>query len=203
MLLMTLLFASIAAPSRADELIIRNGMLLLVTPLATIGQGGSGAILSPDGKTAYFVRAVQEPEVALPFDGEPTEICRVTVPSGKIDVLLRPRGSSQPEENLRGFSNLALALDGRTLYFLAAAWGTTSAVHALDLQTGTVSFLTPGNDVMVVPRGDYRGHLLVEKHKYFVAGGSYDHYWLVDHDGHEIGPAGDDRRQVLNRFFKP
>ncbi len=46
-------------------------------------------------------------------------------------------------------------------------------------------------------RPDYRDLIIVNKHKYFVAGGSYDWYWLINAEGREIGPLGPDRTRML------
>jgi WD40-like Beta Propeller Repeat len=49
-----------------------------------------------------------------------------------------------------------------------------------------------GNDIRVVPAGEYKDCLLVQQHRYFIGGGAYDWYWLFRTDGKEIGPLGED-----------
>jgi hypothetical protein len=186
----------LAAPASADSLWVHDGTLFLIKPLATIGQNASEAVLTPDGKVAYFIRSVADPEAAKRFDGEATQICRVSVQTGVIEPVVEPVGSNEPEKNLRGFSNLVLSPDGRTLYFLAFAWATSNAIHALDLATRAVSFVSPGNEILVIRNGEYRGDLVVQKHKDLVGGGSYDQYWVVAPDGRELGLAGENRAQV-------
>jgi len=44
----------------------------------------------------------------------------------------------------------------------------------------------------VVTSGEYKDCLLVQQHKYFVGGGSYDWFWLLRPDGKEVGPVGED-----------
>jgi hypothetical protein len=186
----------LTTPAAADSLLIQGGILYLVKPLATIGQNRSNAVLTPDSKIAYFVRSVADPAAAKQFDGEATQICRVSVQTGGIEPVVEPVGSNEPEKNLRGFSNLALSPDGRTLYFLAFAWATSSAIHAMNLSTGAVSFVSPGNEILLIRNGEYRGDLVVQKHKYLVGGGSYDQYWVVTPNGKELGLAGENREQV-------
>jgi len=41
-----------------------------------------------------------------------------------------------------------------------------------------------------VPKGKYAGDLIVSKHRYRLAGGSYDWFWLVSPKGMELGPVG-------------
>jgi len=72
------------------------------------------------------------------------------------------------------------------------------SVHIVDIETGKNSYVAPGNTVGVLLSGEYRDHLIVMLHKYFLAGGSYDWYWLVRAaDGKEIGPIGASERDVV------
>ena len=48
----------------------------------------------------------------------------------------------------------------------------------------------------VVQSGGHAGCLIVRKHKYFLGCGSYDWYWLIDPQGREIGPIGEEDGQV-------
>lgn len=186
------------AQLRADTVFARSGEIVLLRKL-TAGKKDADPILSIDGKSVYFVRIIPDPEPNK-WDGEATQLLSVDTTTSQIKVLLGPTGSREPKDNLRGFGSLATSPDGRTIYFIATAWGTTGAVHYLELESGRVGFVCAGNDLLVVQRGEYQGKLLVQKHKYMVAGGSYDEYWLVDADGKEIGLAGKDRRSVEERF---
>ncbi|MEY4590739.1 MAG: hypothetical protein RL497_2815, partial [Pseudomonadota bacterium] len=40
----------------------------------------------------------------------------------------------------------------------------------------------------------YKGYLVVQKHKYFLSGGSYDFYWLVSAEGKEVAAVGTDEQ---------
>lgn len=44
------------------------------------------------------------------------------------------------------------------------------------------------------------GRLVVQKHKYFFGGGSYDWYWLVGPDGENPKPLGEDARNFNAAF---
>ena len=80
--------------------------------------------------------------------------------------------------------------DGERIYFLSAEWATSHALCVLDLSTRRAQFICDAIQFEVVPDGEYRGDLIVLKHKYFVDSGSYDWYWLVTPDGKEVGPIG-------------
>jgi hypothetical protein len=189
----------IAFPCNADSLIVRDGNIVLIHPL-TSGGKDSDPLMAPDGRTGYFVRTIPDPEASKQWDGEATQILSIKIPDGQTRVLLNSAGAIKPEENLRGFANLLLSPNGRTLLFISAAWATSGAVHALDLTTGAVSYICPGNEILLVPNGEYRGYLVVEKHKYMVGGGSHDYYWLVTPEGKELGMFGETRQQVEMKF---
>jgi hypothetical protein len=82
--------------------------------------------------------------------------------------------------------------DGDRVYFWGAQAAVSGAVGVVDLASGQMKIICGGHNVEVVSRGEFRGDLIVQKHKYFVGGGSYDWYWLLTPDGEEIGPLGDD-----------
>lgn len=48
----------------------------------------------------------------------------------------------------------------------------------------------------MVAKGEHRGRLIVQQHRYFVQGGSYDYLYLYTPDGQKIGlVAGSDVEQ--------
>lgn len=49
-----------------------------------------------------------------------------------------------------------------------------------------------GNELEVVPGGEFAGCLLATQHRYFLGGGSYDWYYLLRPNGKEVGVVGDD-----------
>jgi hypothetical protein len=71
--------------------------------------------------------------------------------------------------------------DGRFLYFLAPGWATSAALFRFDYYNKSVVFVTDANNVVVLTNckyAEYKDHLLVLQHRYFVGGGSFDWYWL-------------------------
>lgn len=166
--------------------------------LTSMGRD-SDPLLTPDGKAVLFTR-----HAAAPADADaPPEGCAVPADelrrigvdgSGEALVLAGRRGDA-PERMLCGFLRKQFASDGRTLYFLAPAWATSAALHALDTVTGVERFVLPANDVLVLSTctlPEYRDHLVVQQHRYYVFGGSYDWYWVFDPAGkRELGPVGE------------
>lgn len=51
---------------------------------------------------------------------------------------------------------------------------------------------------MLAPAGEYRGDLVVQKHKYMVAGGSHDYHYLVKPD-RKNAPRPANAQQVTHR----
>lgn len=148
--------------------------------------------LSPDGRLVAFVRATPRDSVETATGrGEATSLWMVGVDGSAPRLLVRGRASAEPKQALAGFQAPRFSPDGRRIYFLSSAWATSGAVHEVDLQSGSERFVVAGNSLEVIPAGEYAGHLLVEQHRYFLGGGSYDWAWLFAPDGKEIGPVGE------------
>jgi len=101
-----------------------------------------------------------------------------------------------------GIAGAQFSPDGRRLYFVSSAWATSGAVHVIDLATRKERFFTDGSSLEIVPNGEYRGCLLIQKHKYFIGGGADDGFWLVKPDGKEVGPVGEDTENFRSTFLK-
>ena len=97
----------------------------------------------------------------------------------------------KPTEVIIDPNHLMFSPDGKTLYFLTSAWVTSSALHAVNIEDAKQRYLLPANSLNVVAYGEYKGNLIVNQHRYFINGGSYDWYWLFTPEGKEIGPLGE------------
>lgn len=156
-------------------------------------------VSAPGGKDVYYILADESKKGTEDYDGG-SVISLKNFSRGIDEVLLNAKPSSDPKETLYGFSNLKLSLDAKTLYFETAAWATSSAIHSLDITTHKTTYITDGGLVCVIAGGEYQGDLIVQQHRYFVQGGSYDYLYLYDTKGKKIGlVAGDNvtRDQVL------
>ncbi|MCH1923036.1 hypothetical protein L9G15_26855, partial [Shewanella sp. A3A] len=76
------------------------------------------------------------------------------------------------------FERVQFSADGRLVYFVTPAWATSGAVHVVDTTNRKVRFIVPGDGLHVMHTGEYRDHLLLSQHRYFLGGGSYDWIWL-------------------------
>jgi hypothetical protein len=163
------------------------------TTAITSGGRDSGPVLAPDGKWAAFVRKVDGKKIATGSDEvDPTELWQVRTDGKEASLLVKCRAAEKPESVIAGFENLQFSTNGKLLYFVTSAWATSGAVHVVDTTNRKERYLFPGNDLKIVAAGEYKDCLLVQQHKYFVGGGSYDWFWLLRPDGKEVGPVGED-----------
>ena len=146
--------------------------------------------LSPDGKLVAFVRKSDTKVASGSGEDDATEIWIVGTDGSNAQKIVEPKEADKPEELLAELTAPHFTSDGKKLYFQSTAWATSGAVHVVDLDTKTQKFVCDGNSLEVVRSGEYKDHILVTKHKYFVGGGTYDWFWVVDPEGKEIGPVG-------------
>lgn len=175
-------------------------------------------ILSPDEKLVAFIRK-SEDEAYLAVEGadyvEPgghlgDQIWIVNVDDKKARMIVKDRipeavdGTGKTIHEVVAFiydESFQFSPDGKKIYFETSAWTTSNAIHSVNIDGSDEKFVTSGNTLKIIDRGGYKGYLITSKHKYYVAGGSYDWYWLVSPDGEEIGPLGDDLDFVNMEFL--
>jgi dipeptidyl aminopeptidase/acylaminoacyl peptidase len=170
--------------------------------LTTSGRDSS-PLLAPDGKWIAFVRAIDGKPIpsGSDDDGQPAELWQIRVDGKEPTRLVRTRPAEKPENIIAGFENLQFSADGRLVYFVTPAWTTSGAVHVVDTTNGKERYLLPGNDLEVIHSGEYRDHLLVSQHRYFIGGGSYDWFYLFTPQGKEVGPVGEDTENFKSVYL--
>ena len=172
-----------------------------LTHLTAEGKDSAPA-LDPAKRRIVFVRATPGKKVSTGSgEVEATELRIMDVDGKNTAVILRGADDPKVERVLADFQSPQFSPDGKTIYFLGSAWATSGAIHAFDLTTKKVRFVCPGNDLEVVPGGEYAGNLLVQQHRYFLGGGSYDWYWLLHPDGKEIGVVGETTENFREMYF--
>jgi dipeptidyl aminopeptidase/acylaminoacyl peptidase len=170
--------------------------------LTTSGHD-SDPSLSPDGHSVVFVRGTPGKMISHGAgEDEATELWLIDVDGKNATMLLRGKEDPEPKAVLVDMNAPQFSPDGKKIYFVSAAWATSGAVHVYDLQSKQQKFLCPGNDLHVVRTGDYKGHLLVTQHRYFIGGGSYDWFWLLKPDGSEVGAVGEDTKNFRELYEK-
>jgi len=194
----TALLFCLSSPALAQEVGVDGGSVTYrpsaTAPARRITSSGldSDPALSPDGRWVAWVRATPRDSVEGPAGRvQAGEVWIARADGSGARMLVRGRGAREPGELLAALSSPRFSPDGREVYFLSRAWATSGALHAVDAGTGRRRFVAPSNGYEVVPRGRWRGHLVVWQHRYFLAGGSYDWAWLLTPAGAEVAAVGE------------
>jgi hypothetical protein len=152
----------------------------------------SAPVISPDGRWIVFVRAVPGKTIATGSgDVDAAELWQIRADGKEPTLLVAPRADENPQNLIATFQDVSFSSDGRHVFFVTPAYATSGAVHAVDTTNRKRRFVMAGSGLEVVPSGEYKDCLLVEQHRYFIGGGSYDWIWLFRPDGKEIGPVGE------------
>jgi len=183
----------------------RNGVKTQLTK----SEADVDPVLSPNGAHVVYTRQGRGRSVPGYDLGQfcvatprPDELRQVNI-DGTGDKLLLGGRKGDGEAQLCDFRSKQFSSDGRWIFFLSPGWTTSGALHVYDTRTHKQHFLIPANDLLVLNfcSGKYRDDLVVQSHRYFVFGGSYDWYWLYDPTGKkELGPLGnfDSPNAVVN-----
>jgi hypothetical protein len=152
----------------------------------------SAPVLSPDGRWIVFVRAVPGKTIETGSGAvDAAELWQIRADGKEPTLLVPPRAAEDPRNLIASFQDVHFSTDGRHVFFVTPAYATSGAVHAVDTTNRKLRFVMAGSGVEVVPSGEYKDCLLVEQHRYFIGGGSFDWIWLFRPDGKEIGPVGE------------
>jgi hypothetical protein len=172
---------------------VKNGNVFFQGSQLTDTGRDAAAVLAPNGRWIVFVRSIPGKTIATGSGDIPaTELCRIGRDGKQVTVLVRPRSANDMKHVLCGFDSIRFSSNGRLVYFVVPAFAVSGAVHVVDTTNAKERFLVAGSAVEVVRAGEYKGCLLVEQHRYFVGGGSYDWWWLFRPNGQEVGPVGED-----------
>jgi hypothetical protein len=189
----------LVAGQQPDQLYVKAGNIYYAQTQLTQSGYNSLPVLSHDKKSIAFIKTSTKiiPERCRAFADTRTsygeQIWIVNIEQKKEQLLVSSVFScDKPTEMIVDPKQLIFSPDSKILYFLTSAWATSGAVHAVNIKEARERYLLPANSLKVVMDGQYRGGLILNQHRYFIGGGSYDWFWLFTPEGKEIGPLGED-----------
>ena len=138
-------------------------------------------------------------------DYEESQGLWIKYPDGNEEKLVSYKqyeGTDKITQGIKGIFNPQVSPDKSKIYFLTRTWVTSDAVHVVNIKTKEEKYICPGNSLEVIQSGSFKGKLIVNQHRYHKAGGSYDHYFLVDELGKEIKDLGEDFDEKVKEQLK-
>lgn len=195
---LALLLAGWLAPgARAQTVAADGGNLFFADATSqrtqlTAESKDSAPSLDPAKRRVVFVRATPGRTVNVGIgEVEATELWTVDTDGRHATLRLRGRASRDLEKVLGSMDVPQFSPDGRTIYFQSMAWATSGALYAYNLVANKDRFVCEGNDLQVIPSGEYAGCLLATRHRHVLGGGSYYWYYLLRPNGKEVGTVGE------------
>lgn len=153
----------------------------------TRSGGDSDPVLSPDGRLVVFIRTGTGDPIETNLDTcDNMQIRRISTDGTGDTTIVASKASNEPQELLACFSDAQFSEDGSVVFFLSAAWITSAAVHRIELRTGEISFVTPGNSLEVIRDGEFKGNLRISQHRNHSDWGSYDCDYIFSPEGKQI-----------------
>ena len=159
---------------------------------ARISLPDSGLVYSMDSSVVAFVKST--PGRLVPTGQESVEATELWIAKrdgSKPHRLVTGHPAKDMRFVLAGLHSPAFSVDGDRVFFLSDAWVTSDALHVVSVKTLKEHYVAPANSLEVVRGGRYQSCLLVEQHRYWMAGGSFDWLWLIAEFGRDIGPVAD------------
>lgn len=195
---------SLQAEARAAGTFVKSGTIYFIhdnkqtIQLTSAGLAHS-PVLSPDKKSIAFIKVGKDPipEQCRKFSGTNStygeQIWIIDIEHKKERLLVKNNFEcTKPIEMIIAPRYLTFSPDSKTLYFLTYAWTTSKALHTVNIADAKQRYLLPANSLAVATDEEYKGNLILNQHRYFIGGGSYDWYWLFTPEGKEIGPLGEE-----------
>jgi dipeptidyl aminopeptidase/acylaminoacyl peptidase len=123
------------------------------------------ARLSPDGKRLALIRRDRKADDSQDPDYNSLWLAGVSPGSQGRKLLSWRLSTKNLKANLMGLFSPVWSPDGKFVYVLSSAWGTSDAVHQVDVASGSERFvIDAGGSLKVIQDGPYKGMLLVERH---------------------------------------
>ncbi len=138
-------------------------------------------VASPDGRNIAFIRAGKERT-------DPSSLWLFDRHTRRQRRLLVSHRTDDNTTNLRSLSSPVFSPDGRSVFFLSAAWVTSDALFRFDLKSGRHRYVAAANSAIVVREGPYQGDVIMGEHAYNSGpeGGSFEQLVLIRPNGKRV-----------------
>ncbi len=160
-------------------------------------------VLSPDGLLVAYIHDDQG-KPADDYGFPPSSLWVCDLATGKTRRVAAPHASDEVSQDFTRIGGPVFSLEGGFIYVLADAWVTSAAVHQVNLKTGQEHYVIDANSLAVIRSGPYRGYLLVNRHRYYPKGGSYDPTFVVRPDAKVAFaiPGSEDRDEAVTAWLR-
>lgn len=190
------LLTSFTIAAEKPPVFAKGGNIYYQTLQLTHSGKDSDPVLSPDKKCVAFIRETsRESSVPSEHPCHTQQLWKVNVDGKNETMLVRDR-KGEPQEEIDRIHQIQFSPDSKQLYFLTSAWGTSAALHCVNIDGTKEHFITDANYLKVIEKGEHKGNLIISKHRYFMYGGSYDFLYIITPKGKEIGPLADDEKNI-------
>ncbi len=168
-------------------------------------------VLSPDGKKVIFKRK-SEQKAVIPVEGDgftdpedafADQLWIMDIKSRDKKLLVsdlpwpEQRQDIETEKLFPWIGEAQFSLDGKSVYFTAPVWVTSSALYVVPSDgEGKPKFIIDTNYLKVIELGTYKGNLILSQHRYFMYGGSYDWCYIYSPEGKELGVLSEGPEQI-------
>jgi Tol biopolymer transport system component len=161
------------------------GLLCLFSATHTFAEDSdTKPVTSHDGKIIYYIVALD----GVDDNGfQNNAIAARDKATSKKSILLSSHSANNSEGYLGGVENLNISPDDNTLFFEMPAGTSSNEIYSIDLKTKKLTDVVSGEVICIVQGGKNKGNLIVEEHKYFVQGGSYNSVFLLSPKGKQLG----------------
>jgi hypothetical protein len=186
------------------RLLIALAAIASALPSVVATAQPSDTATSPDGRYRVWVK-VERPPAAEGVDRGITSLWLTDTRTHISRMVVRGNEAPSNVAIFSAFGDPHFLMDGTSVYLSVVAGEVSMATFRVDLRTGARRFAMFGGAVGVMRTGPYAGCLLVQQHRYWTKGGSYNPVVLVRPNGKQLlmipGSENDDGERSVGYWL--
>jgi len=168
-------------------------------------------IIHPGGEWIYYIKTTEAKNNGDMGSVDPPigyignyvfkeEIWRMKISGEGKSFVYKSSRSPEPNQTwytLSSIDNIQFSPSGDKIYFQSDPYTVTGTIWVMESDGSNAQLMSSGHSIRIIESNTdgtdnrYKGYLIIQQHRYFTFGGSYDWYWLFDPDFKKIGPIGD------------